>query len=188
MKRYFSLLVVLILCAPLLLAATRQQERERLDKIEQSLKADVRNLTCLNENFAAAGQPSEEAFGKIAENGYRSILSLRTASEGIDLAREREFVEKAGMRFISIPVSPNDLKPSLADEFLAAVKDKANQPMMIHCGSANRVGAFWMIYRVVEEGWSEEKALEEATKVGLRSPVMQKFAQDYIASRKKESK
>jgi hypothetical protein len=41
-----------------------------------------------------------------------------------------------------------------------------------------------MILRVVEQGWSEEKALEEATKIGLRGEELKKFAKDYIASHK----
>ena len=57
--------------------------------------------------------------------------------------------------------------------------------MLISCASANRVGAFMMIYRVVEQGWSEEKALDEALKIGLRGDEsLKKFAQSYIAQNK----
>ena len=56
--------------------------------------------------------------------------------------------------------------------------------MLIHCGSANRVGAFMMIYRVVEQGWSEDKAEEEALKIGLRSEELKKFAKEYIGQQK----
>ena len=68
------------------------------------------------------------------------------------------------------------------EDFIKAVKDINNQPMLIHCGSANRVGAFWMIYRVVDQGWPEDKALDEATKIGLTSPVLKTFAHEYIVS------
>jgi len=89
------------------------------------------------------------------------------------------------MRYINIPVVTKEPKPEQAEEFIKAAKDPANQPMLIHCGSANRVGAFMMIYRVVDQGWPEDKALEEATKIGLTNPALKSFAQDYIASRKK---
>jgi protein tyrosine/serine phosphatase len=56
--------------------------------------------------------------------------------------------------------------------------------MLINCSSANRVGAFMMIYRVLEQGWSEEKALNEALKIGLRGDELKKFAQNYIAKNK----
>ena len=41
------------------------------------------------------------------------------------------------------------------DSFLAAVADKSNQPVFIHCGSANRVGGMWMIKRVLQDGWAD---------------------------------
>jgi hypothetical protein len=41
-----------------------------------------------------------------------------------------------------------------------------------------------MIYRVVEQGWSEERAEEEAVKIGLRSEELKKFAREVIARRK----
>ena len=53
--------------------------------------------------------------------------------------------------------------------------------MMIHCATANRVGAFMMILRVLDYGWSEQRALEEAVRIGLSSEGLKKFARDYIA-------
>jgi uncharacterized protein (TIGR01244 family) len=152
------------------------------------LKEDVPHLLCVDEHFATAGQPKDSAFAKLAENGYRSVLSLRTGSEGIDLAHEKEMVEKAGLRFINIPVQSSAPKPEQVTDFIKAVKDNSNQPMLIHCGSANRVGAFWMIYRVVDQGWPEDKALEEAITIGLTSPALKTFAHEYIASQPKKPK
>jgi hypothetical protein len=43
-----------------------------------------------------------------------------------------------------------------------------------------------MLYRVLEQGWPEEKALDEATKIGLTSQRLKDFAHQYIASRQKE--
>ena len=36
--------------------------------------------------------------------------------------------------------------------------DRSNQPVFIHCGSANRVGAVWMIKRTLQDKWTAEKA------------------------------
>ncbi|HJZ68907.1 MAG TPA: protein tyrosine phosphatase family protein [Blastocatellia bacterium] len=176
-------LVLILMIIGSLAAASIGQEREKLDRIQQTLKDDAPHIVCIDERFATAGQPNDSAYAKLAENGYRAVLSLRTSSEGFGLAHEKEMVEKAGLRFINIPVVTTAPKPEQVTEFINAVKDKSNQPMLIHCGSANRVGAFWMIYRVVEQGWSEEKALEEAVKIGLTNPVLKSFAHEYIWSR-----
>jgi protein tyrosine phosphatase (PTP) superfamily phosphohydrolase (DUF442 family) len=182
------LFVILIINAMLSISSfsfhLQQPGRERLDQIERSLQTDVPRILCLSESFATAGQPSEQAFSKLAANGFRSVLNLRTTAEGVDLEKERTLVEHAGMRYISIPVIGNAPRVEQADEFIRAAKEKTNHPMLIHCGSANRVGAFMMIYRVVELGWSEEKAEEEAVKIGLRSEALKTFAKEYIAQQK----
>src|SRR5262245_35314676 len=162
-----------------------QKEREKLEKIQQELKPDIPHVLCVDERVATGGQPTDSAYAKLAAAGFRSVLNLRTASEGVDTEHERQLAEKSGLHYISIPVQSNAPQPEQVTQFIAAMKDAHNQPMLIHCGSANRVGAFWMIYRVVEEGWQEQKAQEEAAQIGLTSPVLKKFAADYIATHKK---
>jgi hypothetical protein len=67
------------------------------------------------------------------------------------------------------------------DSFLAAVADKSNQPVFIHCGSANRVGGMWMIKRVLQDKWALDRAATEAEAIGLNNPQLKQFATDYIA-------
>ena len=55
----------------------------------------------------------------------------------------------------------------------------------MHCTTANRVGAFWMIYRVLKDGWKVEDAEEEAKKVGMHSPGLRDFALEYIRKHQK---
>jgi uncharacterized protein (TIGR01244 family) len=180
--RRFSLLVAAVALLGALSAASAQEGSARFDKIQQELKDEVPHILCIDERVATGGQPTDAAYAKLAASGYRAVLNLRTSSEGVDLKHEQEAVEKAGMRYINIPVVSSAPNPEQVEDFIKAVRDTNNQPMLIHCGSANRVGAFWMIERVLEQGWTEDKALEEAMKVGLTSPVLKKFAHEYIAS------
>jgi protein tyrosine phosphatase (PTP) superfamily phosphohydrolase (DUF442 family) len=182
-----ALLIAGVLSADATAAEIPPTNRARLDRIEQSLKADVPRVLCLDENISTGAQPKEKAYASAAANGFRSVLSLRTASEGIDLSRERSIVEKTGMRYLNIPVVSSAPRSEQADEFIKLVQNKANHPMLIVCASANRVGAFMMIYRVIESGWSEDKALEEASKIGLSSEELKQFSRQYIARHKSQS-
>lgn len=165
-------------------ALHQQLEDKKLVQIEDSLRQDIPRILCLNENIATGAQPKHEAFAKLAQNGFRSVLSLRTDKENVDLKKDRELTEAAGMRYIHIPVVTANPDPKRVDEFIRAVKKEKNHPMLIYCGSANRVAAFWMIYRVVAEGWTEEKAMEEAVKIGLTRPELKTFVQSYLAQHK----
>jgi protein tyrosine phosphatase (PTP) superfamily phosphohydrolase (DUF442 family) len=185
MNRFLLAVAASVVISTSVIAAEQQRkDRTRLDQIEQSLKSDVPRVLCLDNNFATGGQPSEQAFAKVAASGFHSVLILRAAGEGIDLTKERALVEKAGLRYFNIPVVSTAPRAEQADEFIKLVKEKSNHPMLINCASANRVGAFMMIYRVVEQGWSEDKALDEALKIGLRGDELKKFAQNYIAQNK----
>ena len=183
-KFLLALAAATMLTIPPLAVKAQQADRKRLDKIEQSLKSDVPRVLCLDDSFATGGQPSEQAFAKVAASGFRSVLSLRARGEGIDLAKERYLVEKAGLRYFNIPVVSSAPRIEQADEFIRLVRESSNHPMLINCASANRVGAFMMIYRVLEQGWSEDKAMEEALRIGLRGDELKKFAQSYIAQHK----
>jgi len=184
-KLVFPLLITLFV-----IKASAQEKdsnnANRLVQIEAALKSEVPRVLCLNENVATGGQPKPAAFAKLASNGYRSVLTLRTDKENVDLKKDRELTEAAGMRYIQIPVVTAAPDPKHVDEFIKTVQDKKNYPMLIYCGSANRVAAFWMIYRVVAEGWAEEKAMEEAVKIGLTRPELKAFVQSYLASNKQK--
>jgi uncharacterized protein (TIGR01244 family) len=183
LKRFwFSILVIALTGAVGIAAEVTKVERARLDQIQKSLSVDIPRVLCLDENFATGAQPTGDAYAKAAANGFRSVLSLRPGNEGIDLARERAKVESTKMRYFNIPVISSAPRPEQADEFLRLTRNKANHPMLINCASANRVGAFMMILRVVDQGWDEDKALEEAIRIGLSSEGLKKFAKDYIAS------
>ena len=185
MKQLSLIIVVSIFVSTSSFAFHLQQTgRERLAQIEQTLQADVPRILCLSDRLATGGQPTEQAFNKLAANGFRSVLNLRTESEGVDLEKERRLVEQSHMRYINIPVVVSAPRKEQADEFIRVVKEKANHPMLIHCRSASRVGAFMMIYRVVDQGWSEEKAEEEAVRIGLHTEELRKFAKEYIRQQK----
>lgn len=176
----FTAAAILITTALALAADLQGTNRARLDHIQRTLSSDVPRVLCLDESFATGGQPKDQAYTKAATAGFRSVLSLRTAAEGIDLARERMQVESNKMRYFNIQVNSLSPRPEQADEFLRITGDKTNHPMLVTCATANRVGAFMMILRVVEQGWSVEEAGDEAAKIGLRGDELKKFAKDYI--------
>jgi protein tyrosine phosphatase (PTP) superfamily phosphohydrolase (DUF442 family) len=104
---------------------------------------------------------------------------------GFDAPAEEADVKKLGMKYFHIPVSGQAPKDEQADEFLKITDDAKNRPVFIHCASANRVGAFFMIRRVLRDGMTFEAAKAEATKIGLQSAALEAFAKQYIDKHKK---
>jgi len=150
----------------------------------QSDPSSITNFLRVNEQICTGGQPTMEQLETLKAQGVKAIINLRVPSE-YNAAEEEAKVKQLGLRYINIPVNRDALTDELADQFLKAMRDPKNRPAFIHCSMANRVGAFWMIYRVVVDGWTVEKAEEEAKKIGMRSPALREFAVAYIAKQKK---
>ena len=145
----------------------------------------IRNFLRIDEQFCTGGQPKIEHLEMLKRSGIRAIINLRLPSEH-RAEEEKATAEQLGLKYINIPVVYGDPKEEQATEFLRITDDPENRPAFIHCTAAIRVGAFWMIRRVLRDGWSFEKAQEEATRIGLReSPHLVEFARNYIAKHKK---
>lgn len=157
----------------------------------------IRNFLRLNEQVCTGGQPKLEELEKLKGEGVRGILNLRRPTEKqtpvpggepipYDATAEAEQAQRLGLRYFNIPVDGEAPTDAQVEEFLRIAADEANRPLFIHCSSANRVGGFWMIRRVLVDGWSVEEAEKEARRIGLRNPKTEAFARDYIARHSKK--
>ena len=146
----------------------------------------IRNFLRESDQFCTGAQPRLEHLAKLKEEGVKAIINLRQPSE--HRAEEEEAKAKElGLKYFNIPVDYSNPKEEQATEFLKLTDDPANRPVFIHCTAAIRVGAFWMIRRVLRDGWTVEAAEEEAKKVGLReAPHLTQFAKAYIEKYKKK--
>jgi uncharacterized protein (TIGR01244 family) len=145
----------------------------------------IRNFLRVNDQFCTGGQPRLEHLQKLKDEGVKTIINLRPVGEH-RAAEEEARAKELGLRYFNIPVVFGDPKDEQVTEFLKITEDPANRPAFIHCASAIRVGAFWMIRRVLRDGWSVEKAEAEAKEIGLRdSPHLNEFARKYIKQHQK---
>ena len=140
----------------------------------------IRNFLRVNEEFCTGGQPRPEHLQQLKADGVKAIINLRPPTEH-RAAEEEAKAKELGLRYFNIPVVFGDPKDEQVTEFLKILDDPANRPAFIHCTSAIRVGAFWMIRRVLRDGWTVDAAEEEAKKIGLKeSPHLNEFARRYI--------
>jgi uncharacterized protein (TIGR01244 family) len=178
-----ALIIAAVLSASVAAQSTSQPPQS--SQPSQPSIEGVRNYTKIDATIGCAGATDAKALASIAKLGYKAVLNLREATEsGVNIDESRAAAETAGLKYIHLPFKGSEPDPKVADEFLKVVADTTNQPLFIHCGSANRVGAMWLIKRMVVDKWTEERAVAEAKAIGLSSAALQKFALDYVAARK----
>jgi uncharacterized protein (TIGR01244 family) len=145
------------------------------------------NVTRVDATIACGGATSAEAFPELKKRGFVSVVSLRREQEaGADIPGAKAAAAASGLKYIHIPMDPAAITEANVDAFLKAVTDPANQPAYIHCGSANRVGALWLIKRVIVDGWEVPRATDEAVAIGLTHAALKQFALDYVASHRRK--
>ena len=153
---------------------------------QQKESPPIRNFLRINEEFCTGGQPRLEHLARLKEEGVRAVINLRVPTEHRAEEEETE-ARRLGLRYFNIPVAFGEPKDEQVEEFLRLTDDAENRPAFIHCAGAIRVGAFWMIRRVLRDGWTIEEAEREAEKVGLReSPHLNEFARKYIEKHRKK--
>lgn len=149
-------------------------------------RAGIVNFTKVDAVVACGGATETSALDGLAKDGFKSVINLRLASEAnANIELNASHAKSLGLNYIHIPFNGQQPDPKAVDQFLAAIANKANQPAFVHCGSASRVGSMWMVKRVLQDGWTIEKATEEAKLIGLRGEPLEKFALGYIAANKK---
>jgi outer membrane protein assembly factor BamB/protein tyrosine phosphatase (PTP) superfamily phosphohydrolase (DUF442 family) len=153
--------------------------------VAQEDTASIRNFLRVNKDFCTGGQPRLEHLEKLKAEGVKAIINLRQPSEH-RAAEEEAKAKELGLRYFNIPVAFGNPQDEQVTEFLKITDDPENRPAFIHCTAAIRVGTFWMIRRVLRDGWKIEDAEKEAEKVGLReSPHLNEFARKYIEKHRK---
>jgi uncharacterized protein (TIGR01244 family) len=145
----------------------------------------IRNYSRVDATVGCGGAVDPSAMTALRKEGFVSVINLRLATEeGANVEAGRAAAQAAGLKYIHLPFNAAMPDPKVVDSFLAAVADRSNQPVFIHCGSANRVGGVWMIKRALQDKWPLEKALTEAQAIGLNNPALTTFATDYINTHK----
>ena len=146
----------------------------------------IRNFIRVNQEFCTGAQPKLEHLAMLKKDGVKAIINLRQRSE--HRAEEEEAkANELGLRYFNIPVAFGDPKDEQVTEFLRITDDRENRPAFIHCAAGIRVGAFWMIRRVLRDGWAVDAAEKEAEQIGLReSPHLNEFARIYIEKHRKK--
>src|SRR5688500_18972315 len=152
-------------------------------QVQKQDRPGIRNYSRVDATVGCGGATDPAAMAGLKKEGYVSVINLRLPTEeGANVEEGRAAAKAAGLKYIHLPLNAAMPDSKVIDSFLAAVADRSNQPVFIHCGSANRVGGVWMIKRVLQDKWPLDRALTEAQAIGLNNPALQAFATDDIKS------
>ena len=138
----------------------------------------------INDAVTVGGQPSIEELRELSDNGFRSVINLRTHNEEdqeLTPDEEEEIVRGIGMEYAHIPVTADSLSQGKVEAFRERLNGLPS-PVFVHCSSGKRAGAFTMMDVGVKQDMSGEQAIEKAEEMGFECdvPELEKFVKRYI--------
>tara|TARA_B100000683_G_scaffold274823_1_gene323935 strand:- start:2188 stop:2640 length:453 start_codon:yes stop_codon:yes gene_type:complete len=120
-----------------------------------------------SDDILCAGQPSETDLQQLKREGYRSIINLRPANEPGQIQHPQQKTTELGLDYHALPITgPGDLNEENTRQFDALLQTAA-RPMVIHCGSSNRVGALMALRAAHIQNKDPREALNDGRKAGL---------------------
>ena len=162
-----------------LLAACTHTTPAKVAQLEHYTCGSMQRLHTIDGIYLGS-QPAQADLTQAKEAGIKTVVSLRHTAEVKDWD-EAAWVREQGLLWIQIPWNGPE---QLTDESFDRSRDtlrSAEKPMLVHCGSGNRVGAVWIAFRVLDEGVALEAAVTEAKTIGLKTPEFETKARDYVA-------
>ncbi|HET7041247.1 MAG TPA: sulfur transferase domain-containing protein [Gemmatimonadales bacterium] len=143
--------------------------------------AGIANACQLTPTLITGGQPSAEQLAAFKAAGGAVVLDARDPMEPRPFD-EPGRIKALGLEYVNVPVVSGQVDDRVMERILAAVRAHKDRPMLFHCGSGNRVGGALLAYFILDLKMEEEAAIEQAMRVGLRSPEMMQWGLEYAAA------
>ncbi len=144
----------------------------------------MENAVAITDAFTVAKfEPEEEEYAMIAEEGFRSVVSLQTGDEDQKATpdEERRLAEDAGLAFYHQGVSKKGLSDAEVDRFRDRI-ESLPKPVLLHCSSGRRAGAMTMMHVASQQGMSGDEVISKAEEMGFEcdTPELEEFVKSYV--------
>jgi len=141
----------------------------------------IKNFGQMDERFFRGERPDDGDYAALAELGVKTIIDLTDNSKEY----EQPAVERAGLRYINIPMVDKSY-PSMdqINAFLKVVDDPATGKFYVHCaGGRHRTGVMGAVYRFKYDKWNLDLVLAEMDQYefgsGMGHGKQRDFVKDY---------
>ena len=147
----------------------------------QTMSEDIKKIN--NDIAVAAFDPDESSFKTFAEKGFKSVINLQTADEeqNLDPGKEEELANDNNLKYSHIGVSKENLSETVVDNFRKEL-ESLPKPVVVHCTSGKRSGAFVMMHIGCKENMSGDEVIKKAKEMGFEcdEAELEKFVKKYV--------
>lgn len=134
----------------------------------------------ISDEFSAGGQPTLKNLKQLADEGFKSVVNLRSLDEAGVLVDEQQQAEAAGLQYVNVPLESTEANAELTAKVLSEV-EQLPTPVYFHCGVGGRANAAALIAFATQQKLSREAILAKAQELGinLEQPHLKQFLEGY---------
>ena len=137
----------------------------------------VANLYRITPNLYRSEQPTALGFKNLEKLGIRTVINLRYFNDDQDEAHGTQLQLKH-VKILTWRAGDDHVV-----EVMRMLRQTENGPFLIHCQhGADRTGLMSAMYRMLEQGWSAQDALDELVAGGYGFHSMWKNIKRYVLS------
>ena len=118
-------------------------------------------------------QPTEGDLRQARQEGIKTVIDFRLPSE--TPTPNAELVARSGLDYVNIPVNKASLSADQVDELDRVMRDK-DRPFLLHCASGARAATLLVLSQARQNGWTAQRAFQEARTMGFDLENAPEFA------------
>ena len=142
------------------------------------------NIKKITDNISVATfDPNKNSFKTFADKGFKSVINLQTEDEeqNVSSKKEETLANDNSLNYKHFGVSKDNLSQSMVDNFRQELESLPT-PIVVHCKSGKRSGAFVMMHIGCQKNMSGEEVIEQAENMGFECdvPELEQFLKKYV--------
>lgn len=126
----------------------------------------------INDELSIAGQITDQQLPVLVQEGYRSLLNLRSPLEEGFWQDEQTKAELLGLCYVNLPINPEAIDDVTALKVLQQINDLP-KPTLVHCDSAVRAAAIALMHIATRQGATLDRAFKQVRQLGLFDVLIQ---------------
>lgn len=139
----------------------------------------MENAKKVSNELSAAGQVTPEQLQQAAQEGFKSVLNLRSPDEAGYLNDEEQRSQETGLQYASVPLNASEFNQELVEASIREIENLP-KPVLVHCGAGARAAAIALIAIAIQEGLTNEQMIEKAKPLdlNLKQPHLKQFLRE----------
>jgi uncharacterized protein (TIGR01244 family) len=126
----------------------------------------VDNAVNISHDLTAVGQVQLLQLQQAVQEGYRSVLNLRSPDELGFLKSEPQMVKSLGLRYVNLPLRLEELDETTVTQILQTI-ERLPKPIVVHCAAGIRSFSISLLRTAIQDGLTVEETMQKARSLGF---------------------